>query len=460
MLKSRRRPIAVESSKPVPSADAQRSRHRAEESSALGRAGGKRIRVARRLLTVVSFSCAVALGASALSLPASSASAATSRASAIAAIVRQAMATYQLRAVIVRVTEGNKVVTTQAFGDSMNDVPATPTMHFRQGAVDFEYVSTLLMQYVDEHKVTLDETIDHWLPSLPESHQVTLKMLANQTTGYPDFETDPGWTAAFNTDPFHIFTYQERLKYAFDRPMQFAPGTNWSYAHTNFMILGKILSMIGKAPLDVLLQKKVLGPMGLTQTAAYRTSYIPSPVLHSFSSERRVQIGIPTGSPFYEESTFWNAAWGSPDGAAETSNIYDMAKTAVAVGTGSLLSRSSFHAMTDPNLLGFGQKQDNCLPSCFTQVVAYNYGLGVVRSGSWTLQDPLVGGYSATEAYQPDQKIAIAVVVTFKQGAFDCEGVEQNSSDTLFRLIGAYVAPNNAPPPPPPSGSTPPTGCS
>ena len=167
------------------------------------------------------------------------------------------------------------------------------------------------------------------------------------------------------------------------------------------MVLGKILLMIGKAPLATLLQHKVLGPMGLTQTAAYRTSYIQTPVLHSFSSERRVAIGIPAPDPFYEESTFWNAAWGTPDGAAETTNIYDMAKTAVAVGTGKLLSKSSYHAMTDPNLLGFGQKQNDCLPSCFTQVLGYNYGLGVVRSDSWILQNPLLGGYSATEAYLP-----------------------------------------------------------
>ena len=415
------------------------------------------VRAAWRLLTMGLLTIVVALGAFGVPIG-GAATPSTSRSSAIAAIVRRAMTTYQLRAVIIRVTQGNNVITTQAFGDSMNGVPATVNMHFRQGAVDFQYVSTLLMLYVDEHKVTLDETIDHWLPTLPESHQVTLRMLANQTSGYPDFETDPGWTAAFNTDPFHIFTYDERLAYAFDRPMQFPPGTNWSYAHTNFMILGKILSLIGKAPLDVLLQKMVIGPMGLTQTAGYRTSYIPSPVLHSFSSERRVQIGIPPNNPFYEESTYWNAAWGSPDGAAETSNIFDMAKTAVAVGTGSLLSRSSYHAMTDPNLLGFGHKQDDCLPSCFTQVVGYNYGLGVVRSGSWLLQDPLVGGYSATEAYLPSQKIAIAVVVTFNPGAFDCQGVEANTSDTLFRLVGAYVAPRNPPPPSP--NASPPVGCS
>ena len=174
--------------------------------------------------------------------------------------------------------------------------------------------------------------------------------------------------------------------------------------------------------------------MGLTQTAAYRTSFIPSPVLHSFSSERRQwHSGSRAPDPFYEESTFWNAQWGTPDGAAETTNIYDMAKTAVAVGTGTLLSKASYHAMTDPNLLGFGEKQADCLPSCFTQVTGYNYGLGVVRSGSWILQNPLLGGYSATEAYLPSQKISIAVVTTFEPGAFDCQGNYANSSDTLFQ---------------------------
>jgi len=391
----------------------------------------------------------LALGASAAPVVASTGPAArsqTAQAAAIAKIVRSAMQANSLRAVIVKVTKGDKVVAEQAFGPSLNGVPATTAMTFRNGAVAFNYIGTLLMEFVDEHKVTLNDTIDHWMPTLPEANQVTLKMLANQTSGYPDFETDPGWTAAFNADPFQSWTVERRLAYAFDRPVQFAPGANWSYAHTNFMILGVILSKIGKKPLDVLLRDKVLKPMGLTHTTATDTGAMPDPVLHSFSSERRVALGIPPTGSFYEESTFWNADWGTPPGANESMTIDDMAKTAVAVGTGKLLSESSYHAMTDPNLLGFGEKQADCLPSCFTQVVGYNYGLGVVRSGSWILQNPLVGGYSATEAYLPSQKVSISVAVTFLPGAFDCNGVYPNSSDTVFRAIGDYMAPNASPP--------------
>jgi CubicO group peptidase (beta-lactamase class C family) len=335
----------------------------------------------------------------------------------------------------------------------MTGVPATTAVHFRNGAVAFEYLGTLLMQFVDEHKVKLDDTIERWMPDLPQANKVTLKMLANQTSGYPDFETDPKWLSAFNADPFHIFTYAERIKYAFSRPMVFEPGTNWSYAHTNFMILGEVLARIGGKPLDVLLREKVFVPMGLKNTTASETSEMPTPILHAFDSERRSALKIPPDVAFTEESTFWNAQWGTPIGANETTNIDDMITTAVKVGTGALISKSSYEAMTAPNLLGFGKKQNNCAPSCFTQVNGYNYGLGVVRSGSWLMQNPLLDGYSATEAYLPSKKIAIAVAATFAPEAFDSQGNYANSSDTLFRSIGAYMAPDDAPPLPSPKAA-------
>jgi CubicO group peptidase (beta-lactamase class C family) len=368
------------------------------------------------------------------------------QASAIAAIVQKAMKTEHLRAVIVKVTQGDKVVISRAFGESMTGVPATTAMHFRNGAVAFSYLGTLLMQFVDEHKIKLDDTIERWMPDLPEANKVTLKMLANQTSGYPDYETDPKWLDAFIADPFHIWTFEERMKYAFAHPVQFDPGTNWSYSHTNFMILGEILSKIGKKPLDMLLREKVLDPMGLKNTNASQTSEIPSPVLHAFDSERRTALKIPANIPFYEESSFWNSQWGTPIGANETTNIDDMATTAVKVGTGALLSKSSYEAMTGPHLLGFGKKQDNCAPSCGTQTNFYNYGLGIVRSGSWLLQNPMLGGYSATEAYLPSKKIAIAVFVTYAPEAFDAQGDYSNSSDAIFRSIGAQLAPDDAPP--------------
>jgi CubicO group peptidase (beta-lactamase class C family) len=402
------------------------------------------VKLPGRVLVAVALAMALTTSACAAAQPSQASHA--PQAEEIATIIREAMKANSLRAVIVQVTKGDEVVTSQAFGESLDGVPATTDMRFRNGAVVFAYLGTLLMLYVEEGKAKLDDTIARWQPGLPEAGKVTLKMLANQTSGYPDFETDPGWNAAYDENPFQSWGYDERLKYAFSRPQQFPPGTNWSYSHTNFMILGQILSQIGGQPLDVLLQEKVLGPMGLTHTKASQTGSIPDPALHAFSSERRQPLNIPPSTFFYEESTSWNADWGTPVGASQTTTIGDMAITAVAVGTGKLLTPESYHAMTDPNLLGFGQKQDDCAPSCFTQAPAYNYGLGIVRSGDWILQNPLLGGYAALESYLPQEEIGISVAVTFLPGAFDCQGNYPNYSDTLFRDIAAYLAPSNAPP--------------
>ena len=159
-------------------------------------------------------------------------------------------------------------------------------MYFRNGAVVFEYLSTLLLEYVDEHMVSLNDTIDRWMPNLPKREQGHALMLANQTPGLPGLETDPGWNAAFNGDP-PVVDLPERLGYAFARPSSSLPAQNWSYAHTNFMILGQILSMIGKKPLTTLLDEKVLKPMGLNHTIAIDTGGMPEPTLHAYSSKQR-----------------------------------------------------------------------------------------------------------------------------------------------------------------------------
>ena len=66
------------------------------------------------------------------------------------------------------------------------------------------------------------------------------------------------------------------------------------------------------------------------------------------------------------------------------------------------------------------------------------------------LQNPQLSGYSAVEAYLPSEELAISVAVTYAPGAFDAEGIYDNSADRVFRMIGTYLAPDEAPPPLPP----------
>ena len=358
-------------------------------------------------------------------------------------LARDIMEKQDVKAVILRVTIDGQEIVTAALGESMTGVPATPDMHFRNGAVAIFYMSTLLLRLVDQQKVSLDDPLATWVPDLPDAEDVTLRMLANMTAGYPDYVQNPKLDEILYGDPFKMWTTEEQIEVGLATPRVFAPGANWDYSHTDYVILGVALEKITGQPLDVALKEQVLDPMGLENTVASLTAEIPGPVLHAFSAERRQALGIPAGTRFYEESTYWNPSWTIAQGAIETTNIVDMTTTAVAVGEGTLLSPESHQAQIAPDLLGFGAPLEGC-PNCHTLDETYNYGLGVVRSGDWILQNPLFAGYGAVTGYLPAAKIAVAVATTFGEGAFDDQGnYKYNSFSDIFAAIGTYLAPDH-----------------
>jgi len=377
----------------------------------------------------------------------------STQAAAIDRTVQEAMEARHLRSVIVRVTVDGKEVITKAYGESMTGVPATVDMHFRNGAVAISYVSTLLLVLVDEKKLALDDKASKWVPEIPHSDEVTLRQLAQMTTGYTDYvignaEVD----AMLYTDPFRQWTPEELLQTVTAKPLLYPPGTNWNYAHTNYLILGLALEKATGKRMSDLLQEKVLGPLGLTNTTdpGPGAPSIPEPALHAFTSERRSQLGIPAGTRFYEESTYWNPSWTITRGAIQTTNIFDVNATAVAVGTGKLLSPESYAAMVSTGLRGKTTALPGCV-TCFPQSEGYSYGLGIVTTGDWVMQDPLFSGEAGAFAYLPSKKVAVALALTFTEDAFAPDGsykseVGSNAADPVWRQIAAVVAPEDPPP--------------
>jgi CubicO group peptidase (beta-lactamase class C family) len=362
----------------------------------------------------------------------------------IDALMRNAIARHGIRAAIVQVTINGRPVITKAYGSSMSGVPATTKMHFRNGAVAISYMSTLLLRLVDEGKIKLSDKVSKWLPDLRDANRVTLGILARMTAGYHDYELDPLLAQTLYSNPFGAITTKDQLRLALDEPQQFTPGTNWSYSHSNYVILGLALQKITKLPLNIALRRMVLRPLGLRNTRASQTPAIPSPVLHASSPERKSFLGIPPSSPFDEDSTFWNPSWTLARGAVETTDIADLTRTAIGIGSGRLLTRRSYREQIDPHI-GFGHPQPGC-ERCTTLNRVYGYGIGVVRNGGWILQNPLFSGYAAIESYLPSQRISIALAVTFKPSSYDYQGNPSSYwSHGLYTKVGRLLAPRNPP---------------
>jgi len=383
------------------------------------------------------------MAAAALLWTAAPSAAVQPQAAMIQNIVRTAMKQHHLKALIVQVRSGGSNVYTAAFGESMSGVPATPNMHFRNGAMAFAYMSTMLLELVDQKKVTLDTKLSRFRPDLPYADRITLKNLANMTSGYADYVYQPAVLNGTVLNPFRRWSPEELIHIGVTKPMYFKPGTNFGYSHTNFAIMGGVLEKITGMPLNAAMHKYIFGPMGLTQTNAFGTPYIPDPILHTFSSERRELLAKPK-VPFYEESTFWNPSWTTFDGAVQTTDITDMSKSMEAIATGKVLSRSSLAAQIGPSLVGFGHPQKGC-PVCRKNTTAFHYGLGVDLFGPWIAQNKLFSGSSATVGYLPAQRLTITVEVTYLPEAFDAEGNYKDASVSAFTALANVLAPNTLP---------------
>lgn len=304
--------------------------------------------------------------------------------------IQDFMDSQSIKAISYGLWVNGKPVSVNALGESMTKVPATKNMHFRIGGVTETILTTLLMQMVEQNKVNLNDKIVRWYPNLINANKVTLKMLANGTSGYPDYVYNKKFVDRVVNEPFKNWTDKELLDYALMSPPQFIPGTSQRYSHTDYVLLGHILSKVSKKDLNTSLQSYILKPLAMKHTRFNRAPTIPSPVLHSFTQDRNV----------YEDASFWNPSWTGSSGAM-TSTIEDLGIWANAWMKGRLLSTASTQQLRAPDTAGKGNNTDNLY-----------FAMGFVVANHWLFQNPSFGGYSGIFAVLPEKKIVFIAFYT------------------------------------------------
>ena len=321
------------------------------------------------------------------------------------------------QAVVFGMWVGDKEILTEALGNTTPGVPATTAMHYRIGGITETFLSTVLLILFEKGEINLDDKISKWFPDLLSADQVTVRMLAANTAGYPDYVHMKPWVDRLLSDPFKAFTDDELIAYAVaDKKMAYAPpGSSQAYSHTEYVILGQIMQRATGKSMKELYETHVLGPAGLKDTQfPADASIIQPPVLHSYMSDRGR----------YEDATGWTASWALSYGGL-TSNVHDLGKWGPIFGKGTLVSPASHKEITGPGSVGKAKNRADLY-----------FGYGFIVANGWYLQNPDFNGYAGAFAYNPTNDVTLVVVSTKNE-----KPVTDPAALPILREMVKYVTP-------------------
>ncbi|MGN9908839.1 serine hydrolase domain-containing protein [Phytohabitans sp. LJ34] len=169
------------------------------------------------------------------------------------------------------VTPGRTAVVTGGVADTGTGRPVSPDGYFRIGSATKTFVATVVLQLVGERRLSLDDSVERWLPGLVRGNgndgsRMTIRHLLQHTSGihddYPYFES----AEDYYQHRFDVHTPEQIVAAAMAHRPDFAPGTAWGYSNTGYVLLGMVIEKVTGQPWHRQVRKRVIGPLGLRHT--------------------------------------------------------------------------------------------------------------------------------------------------------------------------------------------------
>ena len=178
--------------------------------------------------------------------------------------------------------DGNPIVR-RAYGlaDVAQGVKATPATNYRLASVTKQFTATAIRHLAEEGKLTLDDRIRQWLPTLPASADaITIRHLLTHTSGLIDYEDV---MAADTKEQLHDADVLRLL--ASEDHTYFAPGTSYRYSNSGYALLALIVERASGVSFATYLKQRIFAPLGMNASVAYeeKISTVPDRAYgHSF----------------------------------------------------------------------------------------------------------------------------------------------------------------------------------
>jgi D-alanyl-D-alanine carboxypeptidase len=180
---------------------------------------------------------------------------------------------------------------TGAAGEGNID-PATPMRAedtFRAGSILKPFISTVVLQLVEEGRLSLDDALPAVLPGrviarFTDAAHITVRMLLDHTSGIPDYANTKEFERNVLADPRRHWKVDEFLDRAAAQTPYFAPGKGWGYSNTDYNLLGLVIEQATGKPWRAVVRERIIDRLGLKHTSLPETGRNPigSDAVHGY----------------------------------------------------------------------------------------------------------------------------------------------------------------------------------
>lgn len=288
----------------------------------------------------------------------------------------------------VAIVRDGELVLARGYGKRSlaTDAPVDSDTAFAIGSVTKQFTCAAALLLAEDGRLTLQDRVLKHYPDLTSADTITLDHLLSHTSGYHDYYpldfVDSRMARPIDPD--------ELLRQYAGVPLDFPPGTRYSYSNTGFILAGRILERTTGTSFGDLLQQRIFTPLKLE-----RTYFAPPQDAPNLATGYTTfSLGPPIPAP--AEAAGWVHAAG-----AIVSTPTDLARWDIALMTGALYKNpESWRTMITPRTLVGGEPSD------------YACGLTVVRRQGETVvqHNGAVSGYLAWNAMVPRTRSAVILL--------------------------------------------------
>ena len=280
-----------------------------------------------------------------------------------------------------------------------------PTALSQNNGIALDDISAVILTLVRDKKVALEDPLSKWVPGVPKTDGVTVKMLMNHTSGIFNYTE----TREFAADPKKKWTPRAIVDLATANDPYFAPGKSFHYSNTNYVLLGMVAEAAGGAKISALIRARALEPAGLKETFLDGEETLVGTLATGFSK---------TGKDVTLKNDM-SGPWAAGAMAASGKDLCDWVAT--LYGERKVLGDAEIELLAkDAVVLGLTQEK---------------YGLGVQltnggKAGPGWGHGGAIDGFYTSATWYPDKRTAVCAVVN--QDGADPDAVAAAAVKALF----------------------------